>query len=219
MRTTKSGIYRGVSAIVRVQERRRRLLAAGLEVIGTQGWSAATVRAVCRQAGLSSRFFYESFSSVEELALALFDDLFGRTTAAVIAAVESAPRDPRARNRVAIETFVRELTDDQRVARFVFMEALGSEVLTRRRLAVIRSAVEALMRQVGPHGPPGVSTTYREVTATVLIGGLAELLIGWIHGEIELELDQLVEHYVQLVIEIGDATYGKEHGRSVTERS
>lgn len=189
-------------------------MAAGLEIIGTQGWSAATIRAVCRQAGLSSRFFYETFSSVEELALALFDDIFDRTTAAVIAAVGSAPRDPHVRNRVAIETFVHALTDDQRIARFAFMEALGSEVLTRRRLDVIRSAVEAVMRQIGPHGPTGVSTTYREVTATVLIGGLAELLIGWIHGEIEVELDQLVEHYVQLVTEIGDATYGKGRSRS-----
>jgi AcrR family transcriptional regulator len=213
MPATKSGNYGGVSSFVRREERRRRLLAAGLEVIGTQGWSAATVRGVCRQAGLSSRFFYESFSSVEELALDLFDDLFDRTTAAVIVAVESAPRDPRARNRVAIETFVHELTDDPRVARFAFMEALGSEVLTRRRFAMIRSAVEAVMRQVGSHGPARVDGTYREVTATVLIGGLAEVLIGWIHGEFEVELDQIVEHYVQLITEIGDATYSKSGAR------
>jgi AcrR family transcriptional regulator len=206
---SKGGNYGGVSAAVRQEDRRRRLLEAGLEVIGTQGWSAATVRAVCRQAGLTSRFFYESFTSVEELALSLFDEIFDRTIAAVISAVESAPRDPRARNRIAIETFVEQLTTDQRVARFVFMEALGSQVLTRRRLAVIRAAVQATIRQVGPHGPAGVSPIYREISATVLIGGLAELLIGWMHGEIEVELSQLVEDYVQLVTEVGDATFGK----------
>jgi AcrR family transcriptional regulator len=209
MSGAKGSNYGGVSAVVRQEERRRRLLAAGLEVIGARGWSSATVRAVCREANLSSRFFYESFASVEELAVQLLDDLFEQAAVAVAAALDSAPRDPRIRNRVAIETFVHALTDDRRVARLAFVESLGNEALTTRRLAMVRTAVDAVLRQVGVHGPAGVSTTYRRVAATVLIGGLAELLVGWMHDEIDADLDRIVEDYVRLVLEVGDVTYGK----------
>jgi AcrR family transcriptional regulator len=209
MPAVKGGLYGGVSADDRRQERRQRLLAAGLEVIGTRGWAATTVRAVCREAGLTSRFFYESFSSVDELAVTLFDDIFERTTASVIAAVEDAPPQASIRNRVAIQTFVRELTDDPRVGRFAFMEALGSEALTRRRLAVLRSIVEAVLVQTRrSRQPAGLSDTYREVVATVLVGGLAELLVAWMHGVIGAELPQVVEDYVQFVVATGNQTYG-----------
>jgi AcrR family transcriptional regulator len=218
MSGVKGGNYGGVSAAARQSERRRRLLAAALEVIGGQGWAAVTVRAVCAEAGLSSRFFYESFASVEELAVALFDDIFERSTAAVAEAVTASPRDARIRNRVAIETFVRSLTDDRRIGRFALMEALGSEALTRRRLALVHSAVEAVLNQIGPHGPRGVSR-YREVVATVLIGGLVELLIGWMHGEIDVDLDQLIDDYVQLVLEVGDATFSKARPSVTASRS
>lgn len=214
MSGVKGSTYRGVSADVRQEERRRRLLAAGLEVIGTRGWSAATVRALCREANLSSRFFYESFASVDELAVQLLDDIFEHATATVVAAVQSAPLEPRVRNRVAIETFVHALTDDRRVARLAFVESLGNEALTTRRLAMVGSAVDAVLGQVGVHAPAGVSATYRRVVATVLIGGLAELLIGWMHGEVDADLDRIVEDYVRLVLEVGDVTYGKSRARS-----
>lgn len=216
MSGVKGNNYGGVSATARREERRRRLMAAGLEVIGTRGWSAATVRAVCGEANLSSRFFYESFASVDELAVQLLDDVFEQTTTAVAAAVESAPRDPHFRNRVAIETFVHALTDDQRVARLAFVESLGNEALAARRLAMVNSAVDAVLGQVGDHRPAGVSATYRRVVATVLIGGLAELLIGWMHGEVDADRDRIVADYVRLVLEVGDITYGKSPARAST---
>ena len=43
--------YRGVSLEQRQGDRRTRLIEAGLTVIGTQGYGAATVRAICAEAG------------------------------------------------------------------------------------------------------------------------------------------------------------------------
>jgi AcrR family transcriptional regulator len=196
----KGGSYGGVSAAERQEERRRRLLAAGLEVIGTDGLAAATVRAVCREAGLSSRFFYESFPRVEELGAALIDEIFERATEAVIAAADAAP--PHERNQVAVETFVRELTDDPRVARFTLMEASASEALARRRRAMVRLAVETALDQKRSRGHARNSETYREVVLTVLIGGLIELLVAWKQGVIGSDLPHIVDEYAQLVREI-----------------
>ncbi|MBV8692067.1 MAG: TetR/AcrR family transcriptional regulator [Actinobacteria bacterium] len=205
MPAVAGGSYAGVSAAQRRTERRARLLGAGLEVIGTEGWSAATVRAICREAGLSSRYFYESFDSIEQLAAEIFDGIFQRATQSVIDVVDAAPRDPHLRNRVAIETFVRELSDDPRVARFAFIETLGSQLLVERRLAALRSAVEALLvHKRQSRRQPRATETYREVVATVLIGGLAELLIAWMHGRLDAELPQLVDAYIRLANDVGD---------------
>jgi len=117
-----------------------------------------------------------------------------------VAAVRSAP--PHARNRIAIETFVRELTDDPRAARFTLMEASGSEALTRRRRAMVRSAVETALDQKRSRNHGRRSQTYREVALTVLIGGLIELLVAWKQGVIDSDLPHLVDQYVQLVNEV-----------------
>ena len=209
MPAVKGGSYGGVSAIDRLQDRRRRLLDAGLEVIGTEGLTAATVRGVCREAGLSPRFFYESFPSVEELTVALIDEIFERATARVLGAVANAGPEPSQRSRVAIEAFVRELTDDPRVARFTLMEALGSEVLIRRRLALVHSAVAAAIDQKRSMGPARKSGPHREVAAMVLIGGLIELLVAWMHGETGSDLPHIIENYVQLVDDVTATIHGK----------
>jgi len=201
MPAVKGGSYGGVSAADRQKERRRRLLDAGLDVIGEGGLSSATVRAVCREAGLSSRFFYENFSSVDELAAELIDQIFQRAIEAVLAAVAGGPADASARNRIAIETFVRELTDDPRAARFILIEASGNEALSRRRRAMVRSAVEAGLDQKRS-SQSQTSEAYREVVLTVLIGGLIELLVTWMHGLTDTDLPRIIDEYVQLANDI-----------------
>jgi len=207
MPAVKGGSYGGVSAADRQKERRRRLLAAGLDVIGEGGLSSATVRAVCREAGLSSRFFYENFSSVDELAAELIDQIFQCAIEAVLAAVAGGPADVSARNRIAIETFVRELTDDPRAARFILIEASGNEALSRRRRAMVRSAVEAGLDQKRS-SQSQTSEAYREVVLTVLIGGLIELLVTWMHGLTDTDLPRIIDEYVQLANEISQHRAG-----------
>jgi len=206
MPAVKGGSYGGVSASGRQEERRRRLLAAGLQVMGTEGLAAATVRAICREAGLSSRFFYESFPGVEELAVALFDQIFTQATETVLAAVAEAPPDLGERNRIAIKTFVRELTDDPRVARFTLMESLGSEALARRRLAMVRTITETMLQRKQAPGADRKTGSYREVAATVVVGGLIELLVAWMHGMTDSDLPHLVQDYVQLCNEVAQTT-------------
>ncbi|MQA12822.1 MAG: TetR family transcriptional regulator [Pseudonocardiaceae bacterium] len=53
--------YGGRSAQQRRSDRRARLLVAALDLIGTQGYAAATVEALCGAARVSTRTFYEEF--------------------------------------------------------------------------------------------------------------------------------------------------------------
>jgi AcrR family transcriptional regulator len=50
--------YRGVPADDRRAGRRARLLSAGLELLGSEGYSGTTVRGVCGRARLTPRYFY-----------------------------------------------------------------------------------------------------------------------------------------------------------------
>ena len=135
--TPATQVYGGVSAAERRAERRAKLMAAALELLGTEGMGRYPVRAVCIQARLTPRFFYESFPDLDALAVAVFDDVVEDTTShvlvAVADAVRDAPEDRRAQARAAIGTVVSDLTDDPRRARIVFVEALGNEALARRR--------------------------------------------------------------------------------------
>lgn len=196
-----SGVYGGQSAEQRRAERRSQLLAAGLDLMGTEGWSATTVRGVCARAKLTSRFFYESFEDLDALAVAVFDEVVEEVTARVVAAVVAAPENPEAKARAAIETFVRVLTDDPRKARVTFIEALGSEALLERRLGTMNVFTQLIAAQArASYSPPASDDRLVELTARLLTGGLAELMITWLQGEIKIEREELIEDCVALFV-------------------
>ena len=187
-------VYGGMTADDRVQERRTRLMGAALELIGTDGWAETSVRGVCRRAGLTPRFFYESFADLDDLAVAVFDDIAVSATAAILEAVRAAPPEPAAQAHAAIATFVDELTRDPRRARVAFAEALGSEALARRRLQAMRAMAE-LIADHGrrAYGSVPEADTLVDITAALLAGGIAELLIAWLDGAIAATRDELVD--------------------------
>lgn len=206
-------VYGGLSADERTEARRQRLMDAALELMGTVGWPGTSVRAVCREAGLTPRFFYESFDDLDALAVAVFDDITVRATAAILEAVHEAPAEPAAQARAAIATFVDQLTEDPRRARVAFAEALGNEALARRRLQAMR----AMARLIAEHGRAAYgalpeANTLVEITASLLAGGIAELLIAWLDGAIDATRDELVADCAALfmVTAEGAAAIGRE---------
>jgi len=197
-----TGLYGGQSAEQRRAERRAQLLEAGLDLMGKEGWSATTVRGVCTRAKLTSRFFYESFGDLDALATAVYDEVVEDATAKVVEAVAAADAgDPQAQVHAAIDTFVRTLTDDPRKARVVFVEGLGSEALLERRLATMGVFAQLIAAQArASYPPPATEDPLVDLTARLLTGGLAELLITWLEGEIEMDREQLIEDCVALFV-------------------
>jgi AcrR family transcriptional regulator len=197
--------YAGRSAPERREARRRALLDAGLELIGTQGWTQTSVRGVYQLAGVSPRFFYESFADLDALAVAVYDEIVSEATADMVAAVSSAGADRHAQAEAAMRAVVDALTEDPRRARVVFVEALGSEALARRRRRTLRELsglIEALGEASYEVLPPDPLT---KVTSALLAGGIVELLVAWIDGSIEVSEEQLVGDAAALVVGLGDA--------------
>src|SRR6204780_5102217 len=112
--------YRGVSATDRRGQRRRQLIDAGLQLFGTRGIAAVGIVDVCAEAGLTKRYFYENFASIDALADAVFEHVTGNLVATVALAIEiGAGRHPRP----ALTVYVRALLSDPRVVRLLAVES------------------------------------------------------------------------------------------------
>lgn len=190
--------YGGMTATQRRDERRERFLAAGLEVAGTGGWPAATVRAICADAGLTARYFYESFADRDALLLAVFDEAASEVARRVLTAVDAAPRDALERSRAAIGAAIDVLVEDPRKARVLFTEAIGIEPLVARRAVALQSFAGLVAEQARVFY--GLPQTDRRLQATAIFvtGGLVELVRAWLDGELEASRDELVDLCAEL---------------------
>src|SRR5688572_1990084 len=132
MTRSRSGLYGGRTVEERRAERRARLLEAGTAIWAREGWAAVPMRAVCAQAGLTDRYFYEEFRNVDDLLGTLWD---GASSRAVAALVEDASRSegapPRDRLRSAVAVFVRHLAAHPEDATMLYGDGHGSGVLER----------------------------------------------------------------------------------------
>ena len=210
-----TGVYAGVTAEERRATRRTRLLDAALDLLGTDGWQATTVRAICSRARLTPRYFYESFADREELLLALFDEIASEAAAVVLHSVTGAAEDARSKARAAIGAFIELVTDDPRKARVLFVEAMGSEALARRRFETLRmfaSLVTAQAREF--YAMPGVRDPLAETTGLMLAGGLAEALLAWLDGSLQITREQLIEDCTDLFVATGETAVALVRARS-----
>ena len=92
--------YRGVDAADRLAERRARLLEAGLDILGSDSdLSELTVRGICRQAGVTARYFYESFTDKDDLVASVYDWVIADIAASTQAALPRHGRRNRAGRR------------------------------------------------------------------------------------------------------------------------
>ncbi len=71
--TGQGRTYGGQSSGERRAERQERLIRAAVDTYGEQGYRRTTVADVCRAAGLTPRYFYESFANSEALLIAAYE--------------------------------------------------------------------------------------------------------------------------------------------------
>ncbi len=69
---SKERQFKGLSMSERQQARREKLIEAGIEAYGTQGFFSVTVKDICNEAKLTERYFYESFKKSEHLFQTIF---------------------------------------------------------------------------------------------------------------------------------------------------
>jgi AcrR family transcriptional regulator len=198
--------YRGVSAAERRERRREALLDAGLDVIASDGMGGFTMTAVCARAGLTERYFYESYRSRDHLLGALFERCLHEMNTAMFAALARAPADLLERCRAAAGAMIGSLTADPRNAR-LYVEAIGHPVLAGRRRAAVAESAAVLagqMRELRTLEGERFDAPLRLATL-VLMGGLSETIQHWLDGSLEMTMETLVEECARLAVAVADA--------------
>ena len=194
--------YGGVSAAARVAARRARLLAAGLQLFGTQGYLHTTIDQVCAEAGLTKRYFYESFRSCEDLLGALVRSLWVEAAQRGMAAVATAPAGLDAQIRQGIGAVVDYYTGDPRRGRVAFVAAVGIsdriEVQRREYVGVFTTLLQSYAAELlGELIPP--ERTMR-LNAGALVGAGSELVTEFLLGTVAISPAELADYLTGLAV-------------------
>ncbi|MEU2254813.1 helix-turn-helix domain-containing protein [Nocardia xishanensis] len=194
-----SKVWRGQTLTDRARQRRAQLLRTGFELLGTVGAAGVTVRAVCRHAGLSPRYFYESFTGTDELTVAVYDRCDAELAAAMFASAQRA--DLTAAVAAAVGAAAAFFESDPRRIRVLLREPLVDEALRNRQSEVAPghlTAVAAVMGLFDDEAPPDPAEL--AMTASALSGALVCLVLDWADGRLAVGMPQLVEHATRLVV-------------------
>jgi AcrR family transcriptional regulator len=191
--------YGGVHADIRRQERRTRLIAAGLEVIGTRGYHLSTVRDICAQSGLSERYFYESFKGMGLLFEAVYAELHTESQSRVMGAFVAASAlkaDPMQMAEAAVTAWLKFIKEDARRARILLIDAVSiNDSNTRNAQAaiqdfagIIRSFVEMLYPGLGKLGYDP------KMVAATLAGANLQAAKAWMWAGFEQPVEEVAKH-------------------------
>ncbi|OYN81231.1 TetR/AcrR family transcriptional regulator [Mycolicibacterium sphagni] len=199
---TQARPYGGVDAADRLARRRARLLEAGLELLGSYVDPAElTVRGICREAGVATRYFYESFTDKDEFVAAVFEWVVAGLAATTQAAVATAPAE--AQNRAAMANIVRTIELDPRVGRLMFSSQLSNATVVRKRQE--SGALFAMLS--GQHVE---ATLHRPANdrikafAHFVVGGVGQTISAWLGGAIRLTPDELVDQLTAILDDLGE---------------
>jgi AcrR family transcriptional regulator len=201
--------YRGLSQRDRQATRREALLAAGLEIFGTDGYGHSTVRNICDAAGLNQRYFYESFATREDLLTAVWLRIVAETRDATLTAVLGGAT-PSERVRAGLWAWWQVMLDDPRKARVLTIEVIGvSESLELRRRELTNAFADFIIGQACEISGRRFSNSRlnMELAARSLVATTLNLVADWMRGDCEYTVEQLVDHTAQMYLLAGEALF------------
>jgi AcrR family transcriptional regulator len=187
--------YRGQDGEERRAERRIRLTEAGLRVFGEVGFHGATVKTICAEAGLSERYFYESFSNSEDLLCAVYQQHMALQQQRIAEAVLRAPREPMAMMEAGLRAFLELAREIPAGARVQFVEVLGVSPRVDR---LYRQSIEnfaRLLRNWDEQVRPGRALTARdeETLAIGLVGAAVGIASRWLLSGFAQPLETMLQ--------------------------
>lgn len=207
-RTATPTRWAGVPAARRKDERRDMLVRAAYGLFGDEGETALTVRAVCREAGLHTRYFYENFADTGELLAAVHDAEATALGDVLARALDEAGRDPEERTRAGVRGVLQFISGDPRRGRVLFAEAPGNEVLAERRRAAQTALLDGVLAMSRAPGPP----LRLVIAATMFTGAMIELARQWADGRLGDDLDSVVDGAVELALALHATTHEFSRG-------
>jgi AcrR family transcriptional regulator len=175
---TEKRRYSGQSFEDRQAERRARLIRAAVQVAGRMGLEGASVAAICAEAGLTARYFYESFPTRE----AIFVEAYRAVQDELLARIAEAHGSGDAARR-ALTGFFTAIRSRPELAR-VFLIDLDDHG-GAMRIASFEGASK-LSKSLG------LKATHPLMVAGI-IGAIVDIAKRWIESEFAEPVEKVVE--------------------------
>lgn len=199
MTASSSGrVYGGVSGEVRVAGRRRKLVEAGLNLFGGDNPSTVRIKDICSEAGLTERYFYESFSDMDALFDAVVEQIMQEIESHVATALEAAPEDNLTRGRVAQRQAIDSLLSDPRKIRVLYVESPGRGGAASHPHDLNVRGAGNFLAWARSDGRFDGSSVEDRMKALAAAGAGSELLVSWVEGLIKIDADELANYLIEL---------------------
>jgi AcrR family transcriptional regulator len=170
--------YSGQSFADRQSDRRARLVRAALAVAGRFGLEDTSVAAICAEAGLTARYFYESFPNRD----AIFVDAYRLAQEELLSHVDAA-KDDADPVRGALRGFYTALYTHPGLAR-VFLVDLNDHGNDMK--AVSQEGVKKLTKAFAPKAR-------HPLLIAGIIGAVVDVAKRWIESEFAEPIEKVVE--------------------------
>jgi TetR/AcrR family transcriptional regulator, fatty acid metabolism regulator protein len=169
---------------VTADDKPRRILDAAVRVFAAQGYDAARVGDIAKEAGVAYGLVYHYYASKEAVLEAVFREAWGRLLAAVALAEETSD-DAAAQLELVVKIVLRTWRADPDLVRLLVREVTRNPHI-QDELDEIGQAFASLERMVRRGQTDGSFRAELDpkVAAWMLYGALEEILTGWVLGQL-----------------------------------
>jgi AcrR family transcriptional regulator len=195
--------YGGKTAQERAQDRRERLVDATIALLAEHGEAGTTMTAICARAGLTERYFYESFAHREDALLAALDHVSAQIAAAAQGVIEQTPGSPEERVHAVMASFVDLVSRDPALGLVAVVHSSATPSLRARRHELIGTFADLVAHEAAVlYGEDAWPADRARLQGLVYIAGFAELVASWLTGEVTLTAEQLTSTASDLFVSL-----------------
>jgi AcrR family transcriptional regulator len=183
--------------------RRERLLAAALDLFGTEGYQVTSIERLCSTARVSTRHFYQEFANKQAVLLEVYAGIIQSGIEATAAALVAAPERPvQVRMSLALTAYLETVTTDLRKSRISFVEVVGASVEVEARRMAFREMIIATIVYEGQAAVQRGEIPGRDFRfmALALIGSVNVIVYDWMVKDPRPPAEELWESLVQLAL-------------------
>ena len=145
------------------------------------------MRAACRAASLTERYFYESFADRDEFVRAVYDHVCSTAMAALSSA--RTPRD-------AVERFVALMVDDPVRGRVLLIAPEREPVLVKSGAEWMPNFIDLIQHKLTQITDSAVQA----MVATGMVGALTALFTAYLNGRLAATREQFIDYCVDMLL-------------------
>ncbi len=165
---------------------------ATIALLAAHGEAGTTMTAICAQAGLTERYFYESFPHREDALLAALDHVCEQIARTTLGAIEATSGPPEERVHAVMTALVGLVTSDPALGLVATVHSSATPRLRARRHELIGTFADLVAQEAaGLYGEDAWTADRARLQGLVYVAGFAELVGAWLTGEVDLTPDQL----------------------------